>query len=188
MGSSGAGAVVSELQQWRSKFEAGRLRLWGIRQAKLHPGERLAVRFAAAQFSDEDPSLPMAEWETVPGPAFSMHAPPNAGMAIATSERAFIYAGGKRGVIGEWRWADVTAVNLLRPPVGVSLASSPNAARVTVLSSRWNKLAAGSTPQPLSLMVRWLKFEAAFQASRGTLDEWMAALPARVAAGVGGRA
>ena len=166
------------------KFEAGRLRLWGIRQAKLEPGERLAARVVSAQFSDEDPSLPMAEWKAVPGPSFSMHVPSNMGMAIATSDRALLYGGPKRGVIGQWRWADLASVTLLRPPAGVALATGPTVERVTVLSSHWNKLVVGSAPQPLQLLVRWLKFEAAFAASRGILDQWMEGLATRMATGL----
>jgi hypothetical protein len=173
---------MAELAGWREKFEAGGIRLWGLRQPKLESGERFAGRVIRVGVAERDLNVPMAEWAARAGSTGLAGKP--TGAAFATSERVFVVGNRPTDVIREWRWRDVASVGLLPVAVGVVIRRDLDLPEADVLASEWNPLVVASRPDPGKLLVRWLKVEGAFAAWRGGLDAWFAALPGRVEAGI----
>jgi hypothetical protein len=179
-----AAEVVAELADWREKFEAGGIRLWGLRQPKLEPDERFAVRVIKVGVAERDLNVPMSEWADRTGSTGLAGRP--MGAALATSERVFVVGNSPTNIVREWRWRDVASVGLLPVAVGVVIRRDLDLPEADVVASEWNPYVVASRPDPGKLLVRWLKVEAAFAASKGSLDPWFAALPGRVEAGIKG--
>ncbi|HWF57645.1 MAG TPA: hypothetical protein VG520_04770 [Candidatus Dormibacteraeota bacterium] len=175
---------MDDLSDWRGRFEAGRLKPIGLRQPKMEPGERFAVRITSVGTHEQDLAVPLDQWSDQPGSGWRgwSHAP--LGALFATSERAFVVGNSPRDVRREWRWRDQASVALLPVALGVAIRRDPAASAGDVVASEWNQYVVASAPDKLKLMVRWLKVEAAYAAYRGGLDKWFAGLEARLAHGV----
>ncbi len=172
--------VMDELSDWRDRFESGKLRPLGIRQPKIEPGERFAVKIIRVGAHEQDLSVPMADWQEQPGSGWRgwSHAP--LGALFATSERAFVVGNNPSHLQREWRWQDQVSVTLLPDPLGVAIRRDPASSIGDVVASEWNKYVIASAPDRLKLLVRWLKVEAAYMAHRGGLSEWFAGLEPRL--------
>ncbi len=126
--------------------------------------------------TERDPSVPVSEWDARAGSTGLTGRAE--GAAYATSQRAFV-AG--RKIIREWPWVDVFSVRVLPDWTGVMIATSAGADSVDVIAKERHGAPGTRRFDPLDVAFRFLKFEGAFAAYRGHLDEWVRSLPARLA-------
>ena len=166
------------LDRWARRFTAGKFHnvgLWFLGPDWL-PGERLASKVALVGVSEQQAAAPMAAWVPRPG---SMRAAGmkgrSEGLAYATSERVLVANASK--VSHEWRWDELFDVRVLPNYDGVVLAREPDPEVVEVIAGEQNPFVPQQSPHRRAL--QWIRFEGAFAASRGRLDEWLQAVPQR---------
>jgi hypothetical protein len=172
--------IMDELSDWRQRFETGKLRPLGIRQPKMAPGERFAVKITNVGAHEQDLSVPMDGWEDKPGSGWRGWTNAPLGALFATSERAFVVGNSPTDVRREWRWSDQGSVLVLPVALGVVIRRDSTGTVGDVVASEWNKYVVASTPDGSRLMVRWLKVEATFAAHRGGLGGWFEGLERRL--------
>jgi hypothetical protein len=149
----GSRKVLAAIKDWRVKFEGGSVRVRGIRQPRLEPGERLAVRIPAVGAGGSGQGR-------------------TRGFLWVTDRRAFILGNRPDDIRREWRWEDLDAVRVTPDWNGVRLSRGGN---VDVITSR-----TGGRPTPRRLGT-WLKVEGGFALAQNRADEWLRELPDRLA-------
>lgn len=171
--------VLEAIAAWRQTFEAARLPMWGIRQRKLDPGERLAVKIVSVGAVERDLRGRPDEWGPRPGSTGLSGKP--LGAPFVTSRRLFIVGNGKN-TVREWYWSDLYAVSVIPGWTGVAMRPSADAVTGDVVAREWSRGVIFSEPNRRKLAIDWLKAEGTFGASRGEMDAWCERLPSRLAA------
>ena len=147
--------LVSELADWRRRFERGELRPAMPGRPTLASDERFAVEVGRVR-------------------AAGLGHRAIGGMLYATDRRAVMLGRGRRPV-REWRLADLVAVRALGNWGGLTLVRSGGDTELVV--------ATGPAAPTWEDAVDWLKVEGAFAAADGRLSQWTAGLPERLTLG-----
>ena len=164
------------MDRWASRFTQGKVRCVGLISPHWLPGERFASKVFKVGVSEQLAAAPMAAWVPRPGSTAAVGLRGHSqGLAYATSDRVFV-ANGRR-VSHEWRWGELFDVRVLPNYDGVVLAKEPDPEVVVVIAGEQNPFVPQQSPHRRAL--QWIRFEGAFAASRGTLDEWLRAVPQR---------
>ncbi len=147
-----ADRVITDIEQWRPRFERGELHPPISGRPSLAPGERFAVdvgRVRAAGLGN-----PTAE-----------------GALYVTDCRALVFGVGPEPVRA-WRLAELESISVLGNWRGLAIVRAGGDTELVVAvessSPTWRD-AAG-----------WLKVEAAFAKARGRAAQWVAGLPERL--------
>jgi hypothetical protein len=175
-------SVTAELTVWATAFTGGQVR-HPLTAPKLDSGERWAARIGLAgkhEVTQDD----LREANLLTG----VGAGEDHFQAAATSTRILLCAG--KRVVQAWPLAGLYDVRVLSDLTGAALLPyEPN----PDYDDRFDALMSGPEPTgggPAVLLHRharrevhpdWLKFEAVFAAGQDRLDDWVAALPGRLA-------
>ena len=162
--------VVRRVQRWAPRFVAGELKDRGLFRPPYEPGERFACK------------LPHAAFQRLPGYAPAAAAQvdrrqPATGLVYATDRRVLLADRGR--VSREWRWTDLARVEVVSGFVGALLARDRGDAEVDGLVDV--ERPAGFDLDAARYPARWVQLEACHAAAHDRLDDWLAALPGRLA-------
>jgi hypothetical protein len=169
--------LVAEIDRWLESYGRGKGQFRPLNlRSEFAQNELLASVVSSVGVTERNPSVPPTDWGIRAGSTgFTGRAE---GAAYATNQRAFL-AG--RKILREWPWIDVFSVRVLPDWTGVMIAARPDAESVDVIAKERHGAPGTRRFDPLDVAFRFLKFEGAFASYRGHLDEWVRALPARLA-------
>lgn len=164
--------LLAHVRRWAPRFAAGKARDLALKGPRLRAGERFGVKLTGVAVT----RVPADD----PGAVDDLQ--PVLGLAYGTSERLVVAELGR--VQREWEWAQLSGVQTLTGYTGVVLRTDDaghDAEQDAVHRTRtpYDLFA----PKPHVVAARWLSLEGCFAASRGELDAWLEALPARVLSG-----
>ncbi len=166
-------SVARHLERWAERYAEGRVGDLAMARIERQPGERFAAWVPMVGVTEQQAAAPMSAWVRRPGSTGLKGRAE--GVAYATSERLLVTA--RRKVLYQWRWEDLFDVRVLPDFDGVVLARTADPEEVEVVAGEQRSFTINEGPRKRAL--RWIKVEGAFAASRGTLDEWLRAVPQR---------